>query len=542
MTVRAPSLGHALASLRRAPRATRAVARWLCLWLLVAAGALAPAARVQADPVSRTLATVASGLAADASLDRTTPRRALQSFLSASREGDFVAASHCLDLRSLPDPSVGPELAEELSYVLYRRVPIDLTQVPDEPGAREGQVTVDSFTVGEQDVPLALARVKFDDGISRWVVARSTVRRIPDVVATLRTSAWEQRFPRALRSPVIFGNAPWQWLGILVSVLIAYAVGRVAAAICVRIGASFARRTTTLVDDVLVQAARRPLRTMFASTLFGGLVYALQTSLAVTKVLGHVAYTGFVLGFAWLVLAAFASLARLVSPAGDEAGASGHDSAGERTRRALLQRIASAAVVGVTLALLLLQFDVVRHVGLSLLASAGIAGVVLGLAAQKSLAGLIAGIQLSITQPIRLGDTIFIEGEIGVVQDIFLTYAVVRFWDDRCVVVPLSRFLDQPFQNWTLLSHELTGVVLLHVKFTAPVAALRAKVRELCEAHPRWDGRRSDLQVGDSDMYGMVLRIMVSARSPAESWDLKCHVREGIIEYLKGVDGGVHLG
>src|SRR6202034_1416693 len=101
--------------------------------------------------------------------------------------------------------------------------------------------------------------------------------------------------------------------------------------------------------------------------------------------------------------------------------------------------------------------------------------------------------------------TIFIEGEVGLVQDIFLTYAVIRFWDDRCVVVPLSRFIDQPFQNWTLLQHDITAVVLLHTKFTAPIGLLREKARELCEANAKWDKRRCELQVGDSDMYGMVI-------------------------------------
>jgi small-conductance mechanosensitive channel len=491
-----------------------------------------------ADPLTH----VVSGLATDVTTDRATPRRSLRSFLSAARDGDFTTASHCLDLRGLADPNTGPDLAEELSYVLYRRVPIDLAQVSDEPVAHDGQVTVDTFTVGDQEVPLTLARVKFDDGVSRWVISRATVKRIPDIAATIRTSSWEQKLPRLLRGPVILGNAPWQWLGIILSLFVAYGIGRLGAAIASRIGGTFARRSTSVVDDLLVTAARRPLRTILASILFGVFVYSLQVSLPVARILGHFAYTGFILGLAWLLLAAFNLVARLISPAHSLVGEVALDGAGDRTRRALLQRVASAGIIGVTVALLLLQFDVVRHVGLSLLASAGIAGVVLGLAAQKSLAGLIAGLQLSITQPIRLGDTIFIEGEIGLVQDIFLTYAVVRFWDDRCVVVPLSRFLEQPFQNWTLLRHEITAVVLLHVKFTAPVALLRAKALALCEANPKWDKRRCELQVGDSDMYGMILRVMVSARSPSESWDIKCGVREGLIVFLQTLDGGVHLG
>jgi len=520
-------------------------AAWLALLVTaLGAGLLAPrlANAAGTDPVAHVVTGLSAGPGFDASIDRATPRRALTSFLNAAREGDFTAAAHCLDLRGLPDTARGPELAEELSYVLYRRVPIELAQVPDEPDAHNGLVTVDQFTVGDQDVPLTLARVKFDDGVLRWEISRATVRRIPDIAATIRTSVWEQKLPRALRTPVILGNAPWQWLGIVLNLLVAYAVGRVSAAVITRIGATFSKRTTTIIDDLLVGAARRPLRTILASSVFAAEIYALQVSLEVAKVLVHFAYTGFIVGIAWLLLAAFNMVARYVSPAPDEGGVFHPEHAGDRTRRALLQRVASAAIVGITVALLLLQFDVVRHVGLSLLASAGIAGVVLGLAAQKSLAGLIAGIQLSITQPIRLGDTIFIEGEIGTVQDIFLTYAVIRYWDDRCVVVPLSRFIDQPFQNWTLLSHELTGVVLLHVKFTAPVTLMRERLRELCEGHAKWDKRRCDIQVGDSDMYGMVLRIMVSARNPADSWDVKCFVREGLIEFLRTQDGGIHLG
>jgi small-conductance mechanosensitive channel len=517
---------------------------WLALLAALALVVLAP--KVHASDAGRPAVTVVPapppGLVNDPTLDRATPRRTLKSFLAAARDGNFEAASHCLDLRGLMGPSTGPELAAQLSYVLYRRTPIDLTKVPDEPNADDGKVSVVSFTVGDQEVPLTLTRVRFDDHVERWVISRATVRRIPDIAAIAPSAPWEQKLPARLRTPVVFGNAPWQWLGIFASIFLAYAIGRLAAAIVTRVGGRFARGSTSFIDDLLVAAARRPMRTIFASLAFGALVYGLQVSLGVAKVLGHVAYTGFVLGFAWLLLAGFGMIARLISPIDAERNDVAPDGAGDRTRRALLQRVASAGVVGITVALLLLQFNVVRHVGLSLLASAGIAGVVLGLAAQKSLAGLIAGIQLSITQPIRLGDVVFLDGETGVVQDIFLTYAVVRYWDDRCLVVPLSRFIDQTFQNLTLHRHAMDAIVLLHVKFTAPVPLLRAKVREMCEANPKWDKRHCDLQVFDSDMYGMVLRATVSAKNPVESFDLKCLVREGLIAYLATIDGGAHLG
>jgi small-conductance mechanosensitive channel len=518
------------------------------LWLTCLVAAALPLELVlsegvaSADPVSTVMADLATGLALDPTLDRSTPRRALASFLDEARDGHFVTASHCLDLRGEPDLRGGPGLAEELSYVLYRRPPLDLTRVPDDPTAGAGNFVVETFAVDDRDVPLSLSRVRFDDGVFRWVISEMTVAHIPDIAATLRTAAWQQRLPRSLRSPVILGNAPWQWIGLIVSLLIAYAVGRFFAFLATVVGRRFARSTVTPVDDLLVESARRPLRTICASIVFALLVYALELSLEVAKLAGHLAYSAFIVGLAWLLLAIFDLFARVLTPDVPDFDSEASDTAGRRTRRALLQRVASAGVIGVTAALLLLQFDVVRHVGLSLLASAGIAGVVLGFAGQKSISGLIAGIQLSITQPVRLGDIILLDGEAGVVRDIFLTYAVIRFADDRCLVVPLTRFLEQPFQNWTLHNRQITGTILLPVRFSAPVGGLRDKLREVCEANPRWDKRRCDIVVSDSDHSGMTLRMHVSSRTVTESSELLCEVREKMIAHLLALDGGKHLG
>jgi small-conductance mechanosensitive channel len=506
---------------------------WLFLVTLVLTFTLATTAWAS-DPFAHAVG--------DSTIDRTTPRRALVSFLDATRAGDFTAAAHCFDMRGSADAKDGPELAEELSYVLYRRAAIDLDKVPDDPAAHDGQVTVDTFTVGEQEVPLLLVRVKFEDGISRWVFSRTTVRRIPDIAATVRGALWEQRLPRVLRRPVIFGNAPWQWIGILLFSLLAFALGKATAFVVGRLAAPVARHLPAGVDGPVIAAAERPIAMAMTATLVAASGHLLQASQGVTRVLDHLGYTGLVVGLSWLLLVVVDGVALAISEPADAGNGVASDQAGARTRRALLERVASAAIVAITLSILLLQFDIVRHVGVSLLASAGIAGVVLGFAAQKSLAGIIAGIQLSITQPIRLGDTIFIEGEEGLVQDIFLTYAVIRFWDDRSLVVPLARFLDQPFQNRTLLTRDLGAVVLLHVKFTAPIGPMREKARAICDAHPKWDKRRCELQIGDSDMYGMVVRVRISARTPADSWDLRCAVREGLIEFLRTLDGGVHLG
>src|SRR6185503_3018794 len=165
-------------------------------------------------------------------------------------------------------------------------------------------------------------------------------------------------------------------------------------------------------------------------------------------------------------------------------------------------------VVVFATSIVLVQFEFVRSVGLSLLASAGLAGIVVGFAAQRSLAGIIAGLHLSITQPIRIGDSVMIEKEFGTIEEINLTYVVVRLWDDRRLVVPISRFLEHSFENWTKTTPELTGTVMLAVDYTAPVELIRKELERLCQGNEDWDGRTCSLQVVDVTDVAMTLRAL----------------------------------
>jgi small-conductance mechanosensitive channel len=180
-------------------------------------------------------------------------------------------------------------------------------------------------------------------------------------------------------------------------------------------------------------------------------------------------------------------------------------------------------------------------VGVSLLASAGLVGVVLGFAAQKSLAGVIAGIQLSITQPIRIGDTVVIEGEMGTIEEINLTYVIVKVWDERRLVVPIQKFLDTTFQNWTRVNPELRGIVMLHADYNVPVDAVRAELDRVVHADPRWDGRVCKLHVTEVTDKVVSLRALVSARDADQVWELRCNVREKMVRYLADLDGGKYL-
>src|SRR6185295_1711781 len=205
-----------------------------------------------------------------------------------------------------------------------------------------------------------------------------------------------------------------------------------------------------------------------------------------------------------------------------------------QTQLAVLRAVFEAAIWVIGAALVLIQFDVVKNVGVSLLASAGIAGLAVGLAAQKSLSSVLAGIQLSVTQPIRIGDVVILEGDYGTVEDISLTYVTVKFWDLRRLVVPISYFLEKPFQNWSRGEPRLLGTVTVDVDYTADVGALRQKLKQVMAAAPEgmWDGAVAMLQVVDSLDRTIRVRALVSAMGPEKLWDLRCLVREQLVAFL----------
>ena len=204
------------------------------------------------------------------------------------------------------------------------------------------------------------------------------------------------------------------------------------------------------------------------------------------------------------------------------------------TQVGILKRAADTLIVIMTVAAAMMSFEQVRQYGVSLFASAGVAGLAIGIAARPLLANLIAGVQIAVAQPIRLDDVVFLEGEYGTIEEITTTYVVIKLWDWRRMVVPLSYFIEKPFQNWTRETSALIGSVFLYVDYTVPVEKLREKLMEVARASPLWDGRVVVLQVSDATKdHTVELRALLSARSAPAAWDLRCEVREKLIAYLQ---------
>jgi small-conductance mechanosensitive channel len=203
------------------------------------------------------------------------------------------------------------------------------------------------------------------------------------------------------------------------------------------------------------------------------------------------------------------------------------------TQVRILKRALHTLIVVVTLSAVLMTFEPVRQYGVSLFASAGVAGLVVGLAARPMLSNLIAGIQIATTQPIRIDDQVVVENESGRIEEITSTYVVIRLWDLRRLIVPLSYFIEKPFQNWTRETTNLIGSVFLYVDFTAPVDAIRAQLLEIVKASKLWDGEIAQLQVTDAKEGAIELRALASARSAGDAFDLRCEIREKLIDFLQ---------
>jgi small-conductance mechanosensitive channel len=295
----------------------------------------------------------------------------------------------------------------------------------------------------------------------------------------------------------------------------------------------FAGRKGAVLDQSLIRRGRRPSRWIFPLLAVLAVLPGLSLPPKPMAALEHITALGLIAAIAWLVSLSVDVTADLIA---DRYRMDVEDNLAARriqTQFQMLRRITTVLVAIVTVSLMLMTFPAIKHIGLSLLASAGLATLVVGMAMKETLSNLIAGVQIAFSQPFRLGDAVVVEGEWGWIEEIGMMYVVVRIWDLRRLVLPLSYFLDHPFQNWTRTGAELLGSTILSMDYTAPIEELRQELRRICESTKLWAGKVSVLQVSDATERTMQIRALMDARNSSDSWDLRCLVREKLIEYMQ---------
>lgn len=492
----------------------------------------------------------ALGAAADprngAALDLTTPRRAVEEFLAASREGNYELAANVLDLRgnAVPRGANGALLARRLKLVLDAKLWLDLEAISDDalgdPNDGAATDTLGAIRVERTEYSIQLRRVYGNDG-PEWLFSGRTVSGITPLYDAYGPGLLGERMPTFLTRVAFFDVELWQWGGLVLASLLSALIAAMFSTIVLRLTLSIGASKEHPTNPALMNTLRGPTRFFVALIAMALLVAPLHLAPPPLAAMASAWRMLLVSGIAWYLL-------RLVDVVADgiERRALATDTdplkiRGVRTQVQVLKRVLHVVVAIVGTALVLLQFEVVRNVGVSLLASAGVAGIVLGFAAQKSIGTLLAGIQLSITQPIRIGDTVMIDQESGTVEEITLTYVIVELWDQRRLIVPITHFLDKPFQNWTRSSSAILGTVDLFCEFTTPVSAVRDELKRFVMTHTKWDERKAELRVMTANERTITLRALVSAKDADSLAELRYDVREHMIAYLQKLDNGMHL-
>ncbi|MFI9270833.1 mechanosensitive ion channel family protein [Kitasatospora sp. NPDC052896] len=319
--------------------------------------------------------------------------------------------------------------------------------------------------------------------------------------------------------------------------MLVIAAGSIVAAFALNRGAEFAARRLAPRQPArtplpLLRACRRPLQLAIASgLLLGGESWA-RFGPATQRAVRHFLVLLALASCAWLA----ARLVALLIDTSVRFSVRRQDPSRVRrvrTQAGLLRRICQAAIALVTLGAMLMTFPAVRTLGTSLLASAGLVGVVAGVAAQSTLGNLFAGVQMAFADMVRIGDVVVVGGEWGTVEELTLTYVVIATWDQRRIVMPVSYFAGRPFENWSRNDTRITGTALLHLDHSAPMADLRAHFETLLAKTELWDGQGSAFQIVDTTPSTIVVRALMTARDGGDAFNLRCYIREELIAYLR---------
>jgi small-conductance mechanosensitive channel len=325
----------------------------------------------------------------------------------------------------------------------------------------------------------------------------------------------------------------WQQLGaiawpLLVALVLGLLMRRALLAIARRAQAHASTRTRARVVQVIAIPAAVALPLLFLAVAVAATPLSPDTVARIQHWLG----IGVLLSATWLAVRAVGAVELRILR---EHPVDVEDNLAARrvqTQTRVIAGVVQGALILVGVSLALMTFPAIRQIGATLLASAGIIGLVAGIAARPVFGNLIAGLQIALAQPIRLDDVVIVEGEWGRIEEITSTYVVVRVWDERRLIVPLQWFIENPFQNWTRTSAELLGTAFLWLDYRTPMAEVRAELQRICNDDPRWDGRVCVAQVTETTERTIEVRLLVSARNSGDLFDLRCALRERMLEFL----------
>lgn len=492
-------------------------------------------------------------------LNLRTPQETLRRFFDAARQGQFVKASRTLNLAPIPladRPWYAPYLAERFYYVLNKQPWLNRSIIPDrEDGQLDGDgpqpspdagrprrsIKIASIPLNQWDVEIRLERFKPAGGPAFWLFSPSTVEKTIPLYQAYGPGPLVQYLPATLRMHLFNGDPFWQGAILLVSAVLAAGLGllveRGLSFLFQRFGNTFAR--------VVASRTQGPTTLLLSAFVF---YYVTGTLLSLSgPIFGFfepIVSIILIVAVTWLGTRVIELLAEIYSNLYKDKIALEEESEARKllTHISVVRRLVMFCAVCGAVAVGIYQARIFDNWSTSFLASAGIVSVILGIAAQNVVGNVLAGVQIAITQPARIGDSVSFEGNWGYIEDIGFTYVMIRTWDARRLVVPVAYFISHPFENWSMRESNVLSVIHLFVDYDIDVELVRAKFADLLKTCPLWDGRAGPLlQVIAVREDGMELRALCSAKDGPTAWDLTCLLREQLVAVLQALEHGRYL-
>lgn len=487
-----------------------------------------------------------------------TPQAALEHFMLSSREENFSSAAHALNLNLIADnlqSTVAPLLAQQFFYVLNQRLWIDWDEIPDRAdgqldignnsdplvGTPRRSLRIGMIDLDGRDIAIRLQRVKTPEADPVWVFSPNTVENIQPLYQTYGPGLIEKQLPAWARERSMLNVPLWEWFALLLLFIISGLV----AWMLQKIMPHLIRRAEIPFVQSIARAIATPLAIISGILLFYILTLTvLPLTGPAAKILYPLLTLLIVAMVTWLGMRLIGFFADYFKDqyVNDMSSYENENIRHTLTYITIARRVLVFAALLAGIGIALSQLNMLRSLGISLLASAGVASVIVGVAAHSVLGNIMAGIQIAITRPASIGDNVYFEGQWGYVEEITYTYIVIRTWDKRRVIVPIKYFLEHPFENWSSKNSNLIKPIYLYVDYRTDVQKLRDKFEELLQNDDDWDEENPPtVQVTDAKEETMEVRALCSAKDPSVAWDLHCRLREQLIRYIQDIDDGDYL-
>ena len=487
-----------------------------------------------------------------------TPQSVLEHFILQARNNNYKEAAYALNFNLLPDNITEKDaatLAEKLYFVLNQRVKINWDELPDRP---DGQVDIQTTTnqavagkprrsivFGEvdmdgRDIVFRLQRVKYKDFGAFWLISQNTVENIDALYATYGPRKLDRMMPDWAR--IRFLNMPvWKFVGALVILIICYFIGRFTAFTLRKIFLKSDKKWINHIANKLATPAGFAVGVLAFYLLLNHLISFAGSFASTLYAILLIMVIGSVTWFFMRIVDYF-MLYVAENKIGDTSVEENIEARRMLTYISVARRIVTFLVIIIGASVILSQFRSLEKLGISLLASAGVATVILGIAAQSTLGNIIAGIQIAITKPARIGDTVVFEDEWGYVEDIRFTYMVVRTWDWRRLVIPLQQVISDTFENWSITSAHQIRPINIYADYKIDVKKVRKKFKEILQTKESWDENKEPVvQVVDTTEKAIQIRFLCSSIDASTTWDLHCELREELVSYICSLEDGSYL-